>query len=288
MNQTLTLPGLTLTTLLLATGLAAAQEWPMFRFDPGHSAATNAAAAIDNPQLLWRFATGGVVESSPAVTNGVVFFGAFDRHVYTLAPTLAKSAGGLLPGRASCRRRLSQGRWCSSAPSTGRSTRSTSRTAASAGVSRRRPPVFSSPAVAGSTLFIGSDDGFLYALDADSGELRWRFEAGREIFSSPSVADGTVFVGAHTGFVYTLDADTGALTWQTQIGGPVFSSPALLTDQLLIGSGDEHLYALAREDGAVQWRAQVGERVWTSPAVVGSRVYFGSHDGAIYALQETP
>ena len=57
--------------LLLTCGLASAQDWPMFRLDPAHSAASGAPAAIGVPEVRWRFATGGVVESSAAIADGV-------------------------------------------------------------------------------------------------------------------------------------------------------------------------------------------------------------------------
>ena len=50
-------------------------------------------------------------------------------------------------------------------------------------------------------------DNYVYALDAATGNERWRFETGREVNSSPTVADGTVFVGSFDNRVYALDAE---------------------------------------------------------------------------------
>ena len=57
------------------TPAEAAEEWPTFRGDPTHSGASNAGPAITAPRLAWRYDTGGVVESSAAVVNGVVYQG---------------------------------------------------------------------------------------------------------------------------------------------------------------------------------------------------------------------
>jgi hypothetical protein len=67
--------------------------------------------------------------------------------------------------------------------------------------------------VADGTVFVGSNDGYLYAVDADSGAQRWRAETGGSIFSSPTVADGTVYVGSCDGNLYAIHAsDDGALS----------------------------------------------------------------------------
>ena len=63
----------------------------------------------------------------------------------------------------------------------------------------------SSPAVVAGVVYVGSGDSYVYALDADSGELRWRYSTGNGVFSSPAVVDGVVYVGSDDGYVYALD-----------------------------------------------------------------------------------
>ena len=87
--------------------------------------------AHDFTELLWRFATGGSIEATPAVAGGVVYFGSADHHVYAL-----DAAGGELLWRYE----------------TG-------------------GPVYHSPTVVEGVLYIGSGDSRLYALEAASGEL---------------------------------------------------------------------------------------------------------------------
>ncbi|MHC3436752.1 outer membrane protein assembly factor BamB family protein [Natrialbaceae archaeon A-gly3] len=67
--------------------------------------------------------------------------------------------------------------------------------------------VYSSPTVADGTVYVGSWDGHVYALDAASGEEVWTFETGKRVRSSPTVADGTVYIGGWDASVYALDAD---------------------------------------------------------------------------------
>lgn len=64
--------------------------------------------------------------------------------------------------------------------------------------------VHSSPAIANGTIYIGSRDKKLYALNAD-GSLKWFFETGGAIESSPAIdADGTIYIGSNDGKLYAI------------------------------------------------------------------------------------
>ena len=62
----------------------------------------------------------------------------------------------------------------------------------------------SSPAVAEGLVYIGSYDTHVYALDAATGEERWRFKTGYVHDSSPAVVDGVVYIGGWDGYVYAI------------------------------------------------------------------------------------
>ncbi|MCC5827241.1 PQQ-binding-like beta-propeller repeat protein [Alkalimonas sp.] len=110
--------------------------------------------------------------------------------------------------------------------------------------------------------------------------------------SSALVHDGVVYFGSSDQHLYALDADTGKLRWAFQTGGMIHSAPALTGDLVLIGSWDGALYALDRHSGEQQWRFQTETeqklKVWhgiqSSPVVDEDRVYIGSRDGYLYAL----
>ncbi|MFC7072817.1 halocyanin domain-containing protein [Halovenus rubra] len=114
---------------------------------------------------------------------------------------------------------------------------------------------------------------------------QWAFETGNFGWSSPAVVDGTVYVGSHDNNVYALDAEDGSEQWTFETGDGVSSSPAVVDGTVYVGSGDHNVYALDAEDGSEQWAFETGDYVTrSSPAVVNGTVYVGSNDNNVYAI----
>ena len=63
-----------------------------------------------------------------------------------------------------------------------------------------------------------SADDKIYCLDAATGEQRWTFFTEGPVRLAPTIADGRVFVGSDDGHAYCLDAKSGTLVWKTQLG----------------------------------------------------------------------
>ena len=84
----------------------------------------------------------------------------------------------------------------------------------------------------GPTVYVGSFDGTLYAVDAATGSQEWAFtQPSRGVDSSPTVVDGTVYVGSYNDTLYAVDAATGEQEWAfTQPSDRVFSSPTVVAD----------------------------------------------------------
>jgi len=148
--------------------------------------------------------------------------------------------------------------------------------------------VYSSPAIgADGTIYVGSNDGKLYAINPD-GTQKWAFTTGGPIFySSPAIgADGTIYVGSFNGNLYAINPD-GSQKWAFRIG-PLFflSSPAIDIDgNIYVGSIlDRKLYAI-NPDGTQKWAFATGDAVASSPAIgVEGTIYVGSNDGKLYAI----
>jgi len=145
-------------------------------------------------------------------------------------------------------------------------------------------PVSSSPAVADGTVYIGSFDHKIYALDTATGTPRWTYTTSDLVDSSPVVADGTVYIGGSDRNVYALNAATGHPRWTYKTGGAIDSSPAVTDGTVYIGSSDHKIYALDTATGTPRWTHTTGGLIDSSPAVTDGTVYIGSSDHKIYAL----
>ena len=147
--------------------------------------------------------------------------------------------------------------------------------------------VYSSPAIASDgTIYFGSVDKKVYALNPDGTE-KWNFATGGFVRSSPAIGtDGTVYFGSNDGNLYALNPD-GTKRWEYVTGGGIWcTSPAIGADgTIYIGSDDNKVYAL-NPDGTKRWEITAGHWVRSSPAVgADGTVYVGSTDGKLYALE---
>jgi outer membrane protein assembly factor BamB len=257
------------------------------------------SAAVRMP---WGHESGDFVVSSPAVVGGRVVFGSRDGHVYAVDAATgrrlwaASAAGQVWSSPAVDRGRVYVGSadGCLYALSlaSGRLLWKFATSGAAFESSRfgfDRRTVVSSPAVSGGTVFVGARDGFLYAISADSGVLRWRVDHNTSwVVTSPAVAGGVVYVGSSDArFVQALDEATGRELWRTPIGGIVWSSPAISGRTVYVGDGVGRLHALDARTGTERWFFRTGESVHSSPVVAGDLVIFGSADGGVYALRTT-
>jgi len=264
-----------LTLLAFSLPLSFARADAMFR---GNARRTGVYATTRpaNLQVKWQFKTAEAILSSPAVTDGTVYFGSADNGVYAV-----DAATGAL-------------RWRFDAHGN----------------------VHSSPAIANGTVFVVSGDGQLHALDAATGAQKWSFATGGErrftkpgvdylnpatelmpdpwdfFLSSPVVADGTVFFGSGDHHVYAVDATTGKLKWKYLTGDVVHASPAVANGMVYVGSFDAFFYALDAATGSPVWKFQTGRDddrflltgIPGSAAVDDGLVFFGSRDAKFYAL----
>lgn len=135
-------------------------------------------------------------------------------------------------------------------------------------------------------IYAGSGDSSVYAINADSGQMTWRFKTGGVVHAAPVVRNGKVFMGSYDGYFYTLDAKTGSLMWKFKtIGDPAFPKgeiqrAAWVDDETVIfGSRDFYIYALNAQTGAVQWNMkEKGSWVIATPTVHQKNLYVGTSD----------
>lgn len=183
--------------------------------------------------------------------------------------------------------------------------------------------VFSSPAVAGGTVIVGSDDGSVRGFDATSGGQSWKVDTGGPVRSSPTVTGGRAYVGSYDGSLRAIDVAAGHQVWSRPTGiklisspvvagnrvligadhlaafdvasgdpvwtspdvaGITASSPAIAGDLAVVGSTDRTVYGVSLADGSERWHYPTGGSVVSSPTIDGGVAYIGSTDGHLYAI----
>jgi len=147
-------------------------------------------------------------------------------------------------------------------------------------------------------LFFGSDSGVFWALDANSGEVVWQYDAQvldeKGIWSSPAYYNNNIFFGAYNGNIYCLESETGDVVWISPACEYTRSSPLVVPSQGIVVIGLEY----TRENGQGGIAAldiATGDKIWEHQLdrpQHGSAVYWaeknliitGSNNGTLLAL----
>jgi len=149
---------------------------------------------------------------------------------------------------------------------------------------RKMGPVFSSPALAGSHVLVGSDDGFVYALEPGKGTIVWSADMGAKVRATPAVAGETVVVADFAGRLAGLRVTDGAKAWTAELGHPAYSSPCVPGDLVVLGCHEGHLHGVDLRTGAVRFEVKTRGPVVASPVAAGDLLLCGSTDGSLYLV----
>jgi len=264
----------------------------------------------DTGEQVWKFNTGGKVNSSPAFLNNSVYIGSLNWKIYKIDPDTGDEIWGKRIGSGSIR----------SSPtvvdinditdfdeldnSSGESIESIVYYGDTNGdvYSVEDGPlkrwefstanwIESSPTVVNKTVFIGSWDGYLYAIDANTGDRIWTFDTGqsgdertRGIDSSPTVSDGTVFVGSDSKAVFALDTTTGEKIWKYETSGPVKSSPTVAAGTVYCADLFGSVYAINANTGKETWVFESGDVIVSSPTIADGTIFIGGRKGRLYGI----
>jgi eukaryotic-like serine/threonine-protein kinase len=233
------------------------------------------AVNISDGAQRWKFKTGSRVASSPAVSQGRVYFGSYDGNIYAVD---AKSGEQRWKFATEGERRFTGRHLHGNDP---------------AGESMSDPFDFylSSPPIVADTVYVGSGDGNVYALDAATGALRWKFHTGNVVHASPAVANGTLYIGSWDSYFYALDAKSGQERWRFKTGDDhdianqvgIQSSATIADGMVYFGCRDSNLYALDALTGTKKWAYPTkGSWVISTPIARDGTVYFTTSDSGLF------
>ena len=246
-------------------------------------------------ELRWKFKTGDVVHASPALVDGVLFFGSWDSYFYAVDAATGKEKWRFHSGEDP--------------------------------LLHNQVGFQSSPAVVDGVVYTGCRDAHLYALDAATGQKKWKFDAELSwVIGSPAVTQGKVFFGTSDSSLYhVVEASTGKPMLRQDVKAYTFSSPVIAGDVVLLGVLNGTLEARDLKTGELLWDFQTEtskqNQGWiltadrrfnapffyasnwrevptvaidrqmsigaffSTPLVMDGIVYIGSTDGFLYAIE---
>ena len=173
--------------------------------------------------------------------------------------------------------------------------------------------IFSSPITKNGVVYIGSEDGFLSAIEEKSGNLKWKFKTNGAIHSSPSLYENIIYFGSFDGNYYAVNTKNGKLIWKFKTGGEhwlgevglggmkpetqymedlwdfYLSSPVVYENEksafVIFGSSDSHIYSVDAKTGDLKWKFKTNGPVHGTPVIDKNKIYVGGWDATLYALE---
>ncbi len=182
-------------------------------------------------------------------------------------------------------------------------------------VSGLAPIGWSGGTVSSGTMFVGSNEGRLVAINLADESRQWAETlkavtqpglfgcspamsgggcgAGTTrvaIYGTPVVAGDLVYIAGYNGKIYAYNISNLAMRWAYPREGnlqPFVSGLVEADGKLFIGCSDGRVYALDSTTGDKLWEFATGEKIWSTPAIDGDTLYIGSFDKKLYALNAT-
>jgi len=223
------------------------ETWPQFR-GSHQQIGVSVSGVPRDLRVVWTYEAGESIESSAAISNGVVYVGSQSGELAAL--------------------NLSNGsvRWKYRA--TG-------------------PIGESSPCVANGVVYIGDLNGTVHAVKASDGRALWTFKTQGEVKSSPVVVGDRVLIGSYDEHLYCLAAANGALLWKFRTHGPVHCTAGVSNGVAHIAGCDETFRAIRISDGRQLFSVASGAYTGASPAIVGQTAYYGTFNNDVLAVSLT-
>jgi len=135
-------------------------------------------------------------------------------------------------------------------------------------------------------LYVGTREGFLYALSPSTGDVLWAFETGGAVEAACVTWHSSVVLASTDGRVYFIGHD-GKLKGRWEAGAAIRVTPLLDGDCLYFGADDDSFICLDLKSRRRRWRKRLGGRILSAPRADEKRVYFIASNTVLYALNKS-
>lgn len=134
-----------------------------------------------------------------------------------------------------------------------------------------------------STLFGGTADGRVFAVEKTTGRFLWVMHHWQPFNSHPSLSGSNIYIGSDDGNLFALDQKTGKIVWRYRTRGAVRGRAVVMGGMVYFGSADGYVYAVSEADGRLLWRTRTGAGV-QAVAGAGGGIIAASLDNFVYFL----
>jgi outer membrane protein assembly factor BamB/tRNA A-37 threonylcarbamoyl transferase component Bud32 len=133
-------------------------------------------------------------------------------------------------------------------------------------------------------VYFGSYDHHLYAVNAETGNIVWKYLTDGGIVSRPALGEDSIFIGSEDERLHVLSARSGSLLWTYYTKGPIRSSPYIAHGHVFVGSDDMSLHAVNINGGRGIWQIDTIGEIRSTPFVTQEEVYAGNESGEFYCV----
>jgi outer membrane protein assembly factor BamB len=222
-----------------------ADDWPQFRGNPSLTGIATSPVP-KTLKLLWTYDAGDSIESSAAISDGVVYVGSESADLIAVS-----LADGKLLWKYKVKDGIGE----------------------------------SSPAVHAGVVVIGDLSGTVHGVNAKDGKGIWTFAASGEVKASPVIVDDRVIIGSYDGNLYCLALKDGKLLWGFKTNGPVHATASVAAGIAYISGCDGVLRGIRITDGKEVTSITTGSYTGASPALSSTGgAYFGTFDNNVLAF----
>lgn len=155
--------------------------------------------------------------------------------------------------------------------------------------------------IAYDSVYFGTENGEVFALDVKTGEVKWQTTVKGEVIAKPALDEGVVLLNTGSGTLFALDASTGEQKWTYDSDVPALSlrgisAPVASNGGAIVGTAAGKLVVNLLNTGQTAWEQTIAapsgatelDRIVdidAKPLVIGGVIYAISYDGTLAAVE---
>lgn len=141
------------------------------------------------------------------------------------------------------------------------------------------------PIVADRKLFTATHSGRIHALDAQTGQWIWTFQANGPFLHSPAFSDGVLVSASTDGYLYAVNSNDGRLNWSFFLGhGGASASPMIEDGKVFIGSRKGDFFTIDLKNGKLIWKKSFNIPIRQTASYFENKIYFTAEDMIVRCL----